>query len=196
MNIHPVRQRAVTLMLLPLVFLFCFPLASCTSSGKAINKLDLVIIAADAVINSLSGTQIAPAVAVRLTSILNDTLDLAPKVQAIATGSGTALDKSAAIANLISGVAAEFRDLPPGIPTQIVSLIHAVSEAVLQFQATQAAIPVTALRMIDRGGMAMSFAGKSKAPKAHKLSDKDRKHLEDISAKAAAAKAKLQNLKK
>ena len=53
----------------------------------------------------------------------------------ILAGTGTAAQKSAAITSLFAGVAKGL-NLPPGVPTEIVTIIQAVSNAVVSFLRT------------------------------------------------------------
>lgn len=188
-----------TILLLPLVFLFCCQF-SC-GTGKTIDTLETVVTLAGIAVDSLSGTLIDPKVAASIDVYLSDVLDLAPRINDIANTVDTDANKAARITSLIAAAIAAAPSLPQGTPVVIVNTIKAVADALIRLQAAHAVSPVPTASIVNRSdssNMQAAFAD-TKQPAAgshHKLTKKQQNKLNQVTEKARAAKAKLKALKK
>ena len=123
-------MKTVTAVLLLAVLL----MVGCTSS-QVISTLESVVSAAEVAIPVIgAATNTPPATINLIVTYLQGVSTASGKASVILSGTGTTAEKSALIVQAFAQVAAGM-NLPAGTPTEIVTVINAVAQAVVNFLA-------------------------------------------------------------
>lgn len=176
------NTRRQAFFLIPLL-IGCIALTGCSSS--VVKNLQLVVAGSEAVVAALETTGTIPApIAVLIDLYMGQVSEFTAEVSTILASSASTAVKDAQIAAAAAKIAK--LDLPPGVPLLVANSVQAVATALATFLTD---VHVTASRMAEVQ-MATSFAEQAK-PKKLKMSDSDKKKLEDLHARAEKLKARF-----
>ncbi len=120
--------------IIPILFLI---LALCTAgcqTSTVISTLENVVSAAEIAIPVIgAATGLSPATSALIVSYLQEVNIATAQAATILAGTGTSAQKAAEIAKAFASIAAGCNCVPPGTPQEVVAVVNAVAQAVLQF---------------------------------------------------------------
>jgi hypothetical protein len=170
----------------PILCLILVLLVGCPSTSTLISVLENVVSAAEIAVPVIgAATGLNPATSAAIVSYLQEVNIATAQAATILAGTGTSAQKAAEIAKAFAAVANGCKCVPAGTPQEIVSVVDAVAQAVLNFLANATTPPVTA----------SSGAKAAKAP-SFKVSASDRIALANIRSRALQNVDKLKGVKR
>ena len=120
--------------IIPILFLI---LALCTAgcqTSTVISTLENVVSAAEIAIPVIgAATGLSAATSAKIVSYLQEVNIATAQAATILAGTGTSAQKAAEIAKAFAAIAAGCNCVPPGTPQEVVAVVNAVAQAVLQF---------------------------------------------------------------
>jgi hypothetical protein len=170
--VKPKRSIAILLVLALLM--------SACGTSQVLSTLEAVVAAAEValpIVGAAAG--VPPPVIAAIQVYLRAVSQASAQAAVILAGPGTAAAKAAQITQAFSAIAAGCNCIPPGTPTQVVSVIDAIARAVINFLANFQPPPGSSARVA--------------APKAiAKVSKSDQEKLAAIRARAEIIIQKLE----
>jgi hypothetical protein len=159
------------------LFLILVLLTSACQTSTIISTLEGVVSAAEIAIPVIgAATGLNPATAAAIVSYLQLVNIATAQAATILAGTGTSAQKAAQIVKLFAGIAAGCNCIPPGTPQEVVAVVNAVAQAVLNFLT--------------------NFPPTPAPPPALKVSAPDRAKLTSIRVRAEQNMDKLKGVKK
>jgi hypothetical protein len=166
--------------IIPVLFLILALLTVGCQTSTVISTLEGVVSAAEIAIPVIgAATGLNPATATQIVAYLQQVNIATAQAATILAGTGTSAQKAAQIVQLFAGIAAGCNCIPPGTPQQVVAVVNAVVQAVLNF-----------LTNFHTAGVA------SATPVKIKISASDRTKLTSIRVRAEQNAANLKGVKK
>jgi hypothetical protein len=146
--------------IIPILFLI---LALCTAgcqTSTIISTLENVVSAAEIAIPVIgAATGLSSATSALIVSYLQEVNIATAQAATILAGTGTSAQKAAQIAQAFAAIAAGCNCVPPGTPQEVVAVVNAVAQAVLQFltnfPSTPATPPVVKVTAANRTALAL-----------------------------------------
>ncbi len=161
----------------PIAFLILVLLTSACQTSTVISTLEAVVSAAEIAIPVIgAATGLNPATATAIVSYLQQVNIATAQAATVLAGTGSSAQKAAQIVKLFAGIAAGCNCIPPGTPQEVVAVVNAVAQAVLQFLTNFPPTPAPA--------------------PAIKVTASDRTALTSIRTRAEQNAAKLKGVKK
>jgi hypothetical protein len=162
--------------LAPVAVLILLLLSAACQTSTIISTLEGVVTAAEIAIPVIgAATGLNPATTTAIVSYLQQVNIATAEAATILAGTGTSAQKAALIAKAFAAIAAGCNCIPPGTPQEVVAVVNAVAQAVLQFLT--------------------NFPPATPAP-AVKVTASDRTALASIRTRAEQNAAKLKGVKK
>jgi hypothetical protein len=132
--------------------------AGCQTS-TIVSTLEGVVTAAEIAIPVIgAATGLNPATTTAIVSYLQQVNIATAEAATILAGAGTSAQKAAQIVKLFAGIAAGCNCIPPGTPQEVVAVVNAVAQAVLNFLTnfppTPAPAPAIKVSASDRTALA------------------------------------------
>jgi hypothetical protein len=161
----------------PVAFLILVLLTSACQQSTIISTLEGVVSAAEIAIPVIgAATGLNPATSTAIVSYLQLVNIATAQAATILAGPGTSAQKAAQIVKLFAGIAAGCNCIPPGTPQEVVAVVNAVAQAVVNFLT--------------------NFPPTPAPPPVVKVSSGDRAKLTSIRTRAEANIGKLKGVKK
>ncbi len=163
--------------IVPILFLILALLTTGCQPSTVIATLEGVVSAAEIAIPVIgAATGMSPATLAKIITYLQEVNIATAEASTILAGTGTSAQKAAQIAKAFASIAAGCNCIPAGTPQEVVAVVNAVAQAVLQFLTNFPATPAT--------------------PPVVKVSASDRGKLTSIRTRAEANAANLKGVKK
>jgi hypothetical protein len=147
-------MRHLAIIALVLILMLVLFLVACQQS-TIISTLEGVVSAAEIAIPVIgAATGLNPATTTAIVSYLQQVNIATAEAATILAGTGTSAQKAALIVQAFAKIAAGCNCIPPGTPQEVVAVVNAVAQAVLQFLTnfppTPAPAPVVKVSASDR----------------------------------------------
>ncbi len=169
-------MRHLAVIAIVVIVMLVLFLVACQQS-TIISTLEGVVSAAEIAIPVIgAATGLNPATSTAIVSYLQQVNIAAAEASTILAGAGTCAQKAAQIVQAFAKIAAGCNCIPAGTPQEVVTVVNAVAQAVLQFLTNFPPTPAT--------------------PPVVKVSATDRAKLTSIRTRAEANAANLKGVKK
>jgi hypothetical protein len=163
--------------IIPILFLILALFTVGCQTSTIISTLENVVSAAEIAIPVIgAATGLSSATSALIVSYLQEVNIATAQAATILAGAGTSAQKAAEIAKAFAAIAAGCNCVPPGTPQEVIAVVNAVAQAVLQFLTNFPATPAP--------------------PPVVKVSAPDRAKLTSIRTRAEANMGKLKGVKK
>jgi hypothetical protein len=168
--------------IIPILFLILAILTVGCQTSTVISTLENVVSAAEIAIPVIgAATGLSAQTSTLIVSYLQEVNIATAQAATILAGTGTSSQKAAQIAQAFAAIAAGCNCVPPGTPQEVVAVVNAVAQAILQF--------LTNFQTAAPGAAAM------KVPSL-KLTAADRMTLANIRSRSEKNAANLKGVKK
>ncbi len=163
--------------IIPVLFLILALVTTGCQPSTVIATLEGVVSAAEIAIPVIgAATGLNPATSAKIVTYLQEVNIATAQASTILAGTGTSAQKAAQIAKAFAAIAAGCNCIPAGTPQEVVTVVNAVAQAVLQFLTNFPATPAP--------------------PPAVKVTAANRTALANIRTRAESNAAKLKGVKK